>query len=194
MSENASVDLTNAETDTGSSKRKSGRKPNAIRQHFTANGVYDKKKKRAPVQCSFCSQEFTASQAEVATLKHHLLFGCKKIPPETKRQVQQATAAQVNKDAAAAAAAGAAAGVSRKRSSSSTQLSIGHYLAGSDQNKLLPEEVKKANEHLLRAIVCSNLPFNVSCCDSLTASQHIAAVHPADMLLNTDAGVPAGCA
>jgi len=146
---------------SNSSSNKGGRPPDPVRQHFEATGPVDAKKRRPPVQCKHCKEAFTASQAETATLRQHILFKCKQTPSEVRQQLQSHMAKQVAPDAAAASAAAVAAGVQRKKQK---QLLIGHYAAGSVENQLYPEQIKQAEQHLLRSIVCNNLSFRVSRC------------------------------
>jgi hypothetical protein len=113
---------------SNSSSNKGGRPPDPVRQHFEATGPVDAKKRRPPVQCKHCKEAFTASQAETATLRQHILFKCKQAPSEVRQQLQSRMAKQVAPDAAAASAAAVAAGVQRKKQK---QLLVGHYGAGS---------------------------------------------------------------
>ena len=59
------------------SSQKGGRPRDSVREHFTDTGAKDSIKKRAPCKCNYCSQQFTASTAEVATLRDHILHKCK---------------------------------------------------------------------------------------------------------------------
>jgi hypothetical protein len=81
-------------------------------------------------------------------------------------------AKQVSADTAAAAAAAVAAGVHRKKS---RQLPIGRFAAGSAENELADGQLKMAEQHLVRTIVCNNLPFKVS---SLSGSDSWASLQP----------------
>jgi hypothetical protein len=144
---------------SGSSK--GGRPRDPVREHFDETGPADKKKRRSPVQCKHCKQAFTASQAETATLRQHILFKCKQVAPEVRQQLEAHLAKQVAAEPAAVSAATVAAGVQRKKQK---QLQIGRYAAGSVENQLHPEQIKQAEQHLLRSIVCNNLSFRVSRC------------------------------
>lgn len=144
---------------SGSSK--GGRPRDPVREHFQDSGPMDIKKRRAPVKCKYCETAFTASQAETATLRQHILFKCKEVPDAVRQQLQSNVAKQIASDTAAASAAAVAAGVQRKKQK---QLQIGRFVAGSVENQLLPEQLKQAEQHLLRSIVCNNLPFKVRRC------------------------------
>jgi hypothetical protein len=152
-----------------SSSSKGGRPPDPVREYFTATGAVDPKKRRPPVKCNFCHHPFTASQAETTTLRHHILFTCKKATGAAKQKLQAVMAMQVSGDTAAAAAAAVAAGVQRKKQ---RQLAIGPFAAGSVDNALADGQIKVAEQHLLRTIVCNNLPFNVSSLSRCSQTYH----------------------
>lgn len=148
------------------SSKKGGRPRDRSREHFTDTGAKDSIKKRAPCKCNYCSQQFTASTAEVAALRDHILHKCKHAPAAARQQLLHQQAQKIDPAAASASAALLAAGGSKRRrsssgGSSSVQLGIGQFCAGSRENALLPGSIARAQQHLTRSIVCNNLPFRV---------------------------------
>ena len=101
------------------SSKKGGRPRDSVREHFTDTGAKDSIKKRAPCKCNYCSQQFTASTAEVATLRDHILHKCKHAPAAARQQLLQQQAQKIDPAAASASAALLAAGGSKRRRSSS---------------------------------------------------------------------------
>jgi hypothetical protein len=155
----------------GKKGKKRGRPEDPIHKYFKKQ-VFDKSQGRWSVSCTLCQDgDLKASQASLDGLRKHLQK-CKGATPEIRQQLEQQSAAKVNKQAAAAAAAAAAgAGPKRRNSTSSSQkssgssrqqMTIGHYSAGSLQNVLLPGQRTTANQHLLRALVTGGVPLRVS--------------------------------
>lgn len=140
-----------------------GRKPDRVREHFTSTGQKDSNCRRCPCKCNYCSAQFTASSAKIDTLTEHIHFKCDKVPPSVKQSLlQQQAVKQVNSTAGEAAVEQ---GVKRKAApggaaTSAKQRSIGHYLPGSKENALTPDEKQQIDEHMLRFFVTSNVSFN----------------------------------
>ena len=86
------------------SSKKGGRPRDSVREHFTDTGAKDSIKKRAPCKCNYCSQQFTASTAEVATLRDHILHKCKHAPAAARQQLLQQQAQKIDPAAASASA------------------------------------------------------------------------------------------
>jgi len=69
-----------------------GRKPHAVRQHFTATGSASNSQKRAACKCNYCGQEFSSGKSVPHMLQNHLLHHCKAVTPGIKDQLMAALA------------------------------------------------------------------------------------------------------